>query len=1543
MDLSSAPLEKAAWSTHPLEPGRGAALGGTVPHGALLSRPNLIDDRFDHDSCGVGFVASLDAAASHSILGQALTALGRLAHRGAVAADGKSSDGVGIMTAVPRKLLLDAMGLQLGANQALGVGMLFLPVEETRAEAALEQCIAAQGMKVLAWREVPVKVEVLGEIALSTMPRIRQVLIEDASGKSAGTMERRLYLARKQFERMFEQWEVAGYICSLSSKTLVYKAMCAGRLLAEFYPDLASPEYVTPFALFHQRYATNTLPAWHRAQPGRALAHNGEINTVWGNRARMAARDSTLPAECKPVLSVGGTDSTSLDEAVELIARNGRTIAEAVRMLLPPAVEGHQGSQFLRYHADCAEPWDGPAAIAFSDGRVVGAALDRNGLRPCRFAVTRGGLVVAGSEAGLVDLDPEEVTHSGRLGPGQMLVVDLAEHWVYEDEALLELFDAGATYAKLVEEARLAPVAVWELPDAAALAAVQRGFGYTREDVKMILQPMAAEGKDAVYSMGDDTPLAFLAHAPRPVYAYFRQRFAQVTNPAIDPLREACVVSLHTRLGPWPHLLDKNASLPGLSLASPFLSLGQIQALRTGKYPHLDELPLAELACVFAPDRTLAAGLDDLCANAVALVRGGARILLLSDRSASAARLPIPMAMATGAVSQALVAAGLRTMAGLVVEAGDCRDIHHAAVLIGYGAGTVCPWLALETAMSLAPKDTEPGTPAAYDKTPAAYEKKMLKALDAGLAKVMSKMGISVVDSYRGAHLFDILGLHASVVERCFVDTPAPLSGIGFTEIEQHLRQTWQAAVEGAGAPAELPDYGWVRFRKADGAEPHRWQPPTVKALQSVVGSARNVPQPTDPAGAFAIFTKDITTREAAVLRDLLEIRPAGPELALDEVEGLKSICRRFVASAMSLGSLSPEAHQTITMAMNMLGGRSNTGEGGEDRDVYRRAPAPVGGRHDSSGGSAAELHARTGGGTAVAERVAEAPAVHLLLNNKIKQVASGRFGVTAEYLAHAEEIEIKVAQGAKPGEGGQLPGHKVSGLIARLRHAQPGVSLISPPPHHDIYSIEDLAQLIYDLKRVNPRAAVGVKLVSGCGVGTVAAGVAKAYADFIVIAGNTGGTGAAALSSIKYAGNPWELGLAEAQQVLIQNGMRGRVRLRTDGGLATARDVLVAALLGADEFAFGTAVLVVLGCDMARQCHLNTCPTGIATQKPELRAKFRGKPEHVVGFFEQLSADLQRLLARYGLASIEAAIGRADLLEQVRFDGGLDLAGMLARPLAKAADGPVSWAGIRNNRPESRPALDEAWVEPALAAIEHGVPYTVESPIANRDRAVGARLAGEIALLRVNAEAPADIMLKLTGTAGQSFGAFTVEGMKLVLEGQANDFVGKGLSGGEIVIRACGQAAKDSGKHVILGNVALYGATSGALFAAGRAGERFAVRNSGATAVIEGVGDHGCEYMTGGVVAVLGRAGMNFGAGMTGGLAWVYDGDGSFIKELRYHPEFLETEAFSGVDDVAQEGLRALLAVHAERSASGLAKRMLADWETQARGFVRLTPKPQA
>ena len=1470
-------------------------------------KDSLVDPRFDSDSCGVGFVAQLSGEPSHAILVHALTALARLEHRGAVAADGKSSDGVGVTTAIPRAWLLDQTGLSLAPEKPLGVAVLFLPREDGEPRAAIEAALLAQALDVLVWRPVPTRPEVLGEIANSTRPAIWHILI---TAEDSRDFDRRLYLARKHFERS----ELPGCMVSISSATMVYKALCAGRLLAEFYPDLGDPEFKTPLALFHQRYATNVLPSWDRAQPFRTLAHNGEINTIWGNRAGMEARAATLPLEVHPVFTEGGSDSTSLDEIAELLAHNGRTLGEALRMLLPPANPGDRSS-FLQYSGDCMEPWDGPAAVAFTDGHQVGAILDRNGLRPCRFALDDEGLVVAGSEVGLVDMDPAHVVHSGRLGPGQMIVADLDFHRFVENDEILRIFDAKRHYQDLIQldtpleasHERLEPM------ESAELNRLQHRFGFTREDVRMILAPMAADGKDAVWSMGDDTQIAPLARAPRPLYAFFRQRFAQVTNPPIDPLREAVVLQMHTRLGPWPHLFEVREPLPGLSLRSPLLSVAQMHALKQSHHPQADTMPQATLDCLYAPSSTLEVAVDVLAWRAVELVASGAALLVLSDRRASAEALPIPMALATGAVHMALTAAGVRAEVGLAVEAGDCREIHHVAVLLGMGAGAVCPWLALETAREL---DAENG------------EENLLHALELGLAKVMSKMGISVVDSYRGAHLFDAIGLSDAVVKKCFTGTPAPIGGLGFAEIEEYVRALWReqpVAVEmtetvtaGAPSPAvdapapairELPDYGFVRFRKANEAESHSWQPQTVRALQTVVGSTKQ--------GAalalkpFADFASQVVEAEPANLRDLLEIRPAGPELAVEEVEANTAITRKFVSSAMSFGSLSPEAHQTITEAMNMMGARSNTGEGGEDPAVYR----PLNG----------------------------APS---LWNNKIKQVASARFGVTAEYLARAEELEIKIAQGAKPGEGGQLPGHKVTELIARLRHAQPGMTLISPPPHHDIYSIEDLAQLIYDLKRVNPRAAVGVKLVSGCGVGTIAAGVAKAYADYIVIAGHSGGTGASPLSSIKYAGNPWELGLAEAQQVLIHNGLRGRVRLRTDGGLRTARDIVVAALLGADEFAFGTAALVALGCDMARQCHLNTCPTGIATQKPELRAKFRGKPEHLVRFFEGLAGEVRQLLAKLGLPSLAAATGRTDLLEQVLFDAGLNLKSMLAAAaIARETGGATRWEGGRNDRPETRRPIDDAWVEPALAAYRAGQPYSVQTRVTNEDRTLGARLAGELALVRGhNSELhQAELRFKMNGVAGQSFGAFAAEGMTLELDGLANDFVGKGLSGGTLILRAQGRAAWESGKHTLLGNVALYGATGGRLFAAGRAGERFAVRNSGVLAVVEGVGDHGCEYMTGGIVAVLGATGMNFGAGMTGGLAWVYDEDGEFLAKSLYHKGFLTAQPWNELDDDARQSIRELVELHAAHTASTRAGWLLENWTDQAGRFVRLAPRPQA
>ena len=1453
-------------------------------------RSNLLNSRFEHESCGVGFVATLHGRSEHEILRLALTALGRLAHRGAIAADGKSSDGVGVQTAVPREYLLNQSKFFLRPSQPLAVGMLFFPQDEEQAQRDAQRfkaCIYAQGFEWLGWRDVPIAREVLGQIAASSLPVIRQALVTTADDFSGdpGELERRLFKARKAFER----GGTSTYICSLSTRTLVYKALCTGRTLHEFYLDLQNKQYTTHFAVFHQRYATNVLPSWDRAQPLRMIAHNGEINTIWSNRAHVDARTSLLPRECDPLYTADGSDSMSLDEVAELLCNHDRNIAEAVRMMLPPAI-GIKESAFHRYHADIMEPWDGPSALVFTDGKLVGAALDRNGLRPCRFVVSDSGLVVAGSEVGLADIDTDTIVRSGRLGPGQMILLDLERCRIVEGEELDRYFDDLAPYTELIDDVLLepspTPVTTLEKDD---LTRLQRGFGYTREEVKMVVTPMALESKEAVWSMGDDTPIAPLARTPRPFYGFFRQRFAQVTNPPIDSLREACVVSLRTRLGPWPHLLDKHAPVPGLTLPSPFLSLGQMAALHEGTYPLRNELPLAHLNCTFSEEMSLQQAVQDLRDRAVALVSGGARALLMTDRTACAQLFPVPMAMATGAVHHALVKAGLRTQVGLILEAGDCRDVHHAAVLIGYGAGSVCPWLALQTARSLAGDDGE---------------MRLLRAFDTGLAKVMSKMGISVLDSYRAAQLFDLLGLHNEITQLCFPGTSSPMGGQNFADIEAPIRSSWR----GEPGADDLPDYGWVRFRRADRSEPHMWQPQRTRDLQVATGAARATTQAAvalAPAEAWAAYARVSDGGQPTVLRDLLQIKAAAPKLDLSEVEPPSSLVKRFIASAMSLGSLSPEAHQTITQAMNMLGARSNTGEGGEDPAAYQ----PDGNERG----------------------------VVSLLNNKIKQVASGRFGVTAQYLIHAEELEIKIAQGSKPGEGGQLPGHKVSELIARLRHAQPGISLISPPPHHDIYSIEDLAQLIYDLKRINPRAPVGVKLVSQCGVGTVAAGVAKAYADYIVVSGHSGGTGASPLSSIKHAGNPWELGLSEAQQVLRANGLRGRVRLRTDGGLSTARDVLIAALLGADEFSFGTAVLVSLGCDMARQCHLNTCPTGIATQKPELRAKFRGKPEHVVRFFMNIAEDLQRMLAKAGLPSLQAAIGRTDLLEQVRFDGKLDLKPMLAQ----LGDGPLNWQGGRNMRPEERQPADDAWVKPALSAVAAGKPFELSATVRNEDRSLGARLSGELALLRTQQpELQPDIHFRLRGTAGQSFGSFAGEGMKLVLEGQANDFVGKGLSGGEIVIRTRGKLARAESAQVIVGNVALYGATSGSLFAVGSAGERFAIRNSGATAVVEGVGDHACEYMTGGAVLILGPTGTNFGAGMTGGLAFVWDPTGSFVKEKRFHPEFVGVEVLGACEQRDQELVRALLAAHAAKTGSKVAHRLHHGWPVTLRQVVRVAPR---
>ncbi len=1540
------------------------------------SRPSfegLYDPRFEHDACGVGFIARLSGQPGHDIVLKAVEAVANLSHRGAVAADGKSGDGSGVLTQIPARLLrreAQRLGVRLGDGDLLGVGMLFFPSNPVRpgaapghtrraAEAvrAVVRGVQRQGLQVLGWRDVPVDPDQLGEAARSTMPDVRQVLVAPRQGMDAEAFEGALYRARKEIERNARETglEADGfYVPSLSCRTLVYKGLFAAHQLPAFYLDLRDPDFETALAVYHQRYSTNTFPTWQLAQPFRLLAHNGEINTLLGNRAWMRARAARLPAELRPVLWDGGSDSTSLDEALHLIERTGRGLLHAVSLLMPAAWENNVGlsaeaQAFYRYHAPVMEPWDGPAALAFSDGRIVGAALDRNGLRPSRYKVTEEGLIVAGSEVGAIALDDYRIAEKGRLGPGQMLAVDLERHTILHDAQVKQELGALKPWRRWVVDRALAPASTRREPDLGgeALGILQRAMGYSNEDLKIVLRPMGAEGQDAVWSMGDDTPISPLARAPRPIYAFFRQRFAQVTNPPIDPLRESLVMSLRTWLGPKPDLLAVDGEQPDLiDLGSPVIDELMLAAIRAQP-----RLPVAELRATFPAtggQRALEAALDDLCDQAEAAARHGEKLILLSDRGVGFDEAPVPMLLATGAVHQRLTDAGLRTLVDLVVEAGDAWDVHHLAALIGYGAGAVCPWLALRTTRALGAEERQPrisaaqsiadgssegpdgpmaktarptaggqrtslhaGTQATLYPDGDTAEHNYLKAANKGLLKIMSKMGISTVASYRGGQIFECLGLGREVVDRCFAGTPSRIGGLSFEDLQRQVL-AHHAAAFGEVLPGRLPDLGLVRFRRD--AERHAWQPATVRALHDAlptsVGDGTRVNEQ-----AWSEYSRLASALdEPANLRDLLDILPAGPALPVEDVEPVGEIVKRFISTAMSLGALSPEAHETLAIGMNRLGARSNSGEGGEDPSFY--APRPNGDRSD----------------------------------NKIKQVASARFGVTAEYLAHAEELEIKMAQGSKPGEGGQLPAHKVTELIARLRFAVQGISLISPPPHHDIYSIEDLAQLIYDLKRANPAARVGVKLVSEAGVGTVAAGVAKAYADYVLVSGHDGGTGASPLSSIKHAGSPWELGVAEAQQVLVRNDLRGRVRLRTDGGLRTARDVMVAALLGAEEFGFGTASLIAIGCAMARQCHLNTCPTGIATQLPELRAKFRGTPEQVMAFFTHLAEEVRALLAQLGFRSLGEAVGRVDLLRQARRVNGIDLSAALTDPdpagtLARTCQ------QSRNDRPDDGEPLDEGLLREAQAVLSEAPRFKAVRMIRNRDRTVGARIAGEIGAGRLSHLHPPGrdpvsqgfkaghpfVDLRFVGSAGQSFGAFTTRGMLLTLEGEANDYVGKGMSGGEIVILPADIARFAPHENTILGNTVLYGATGGRLFAAGRAGERFCVRNSGAMAVVEGLGDHGCEYMTGGLVLVLGVTGRNFGAGMTNGVAYVLDEVGDFPKHV--NGDLVQVTRLMDADELAL--VYGLVREHFEKTASRRAEAILQVWDVFRGQFWRVAPKP--
>jgi glutamate synthase (ferredoxin) len=1441
-----------------------------------MPRSTLHTPGAELDACGIGFVADAKGAASRRILDLVLEGLARVGHRGAVAADGKTGDGTGVLVPIPAALVPTPWS---------GLAMVFLRDESARA--GIEEACLREGIDVSGWRRVPVDGSVLGDAARATMPRIEQLVLRRPVGTTAHQAEALAFRARKRAERV-----EGAYVVSLSFRTVTYKGLCAGESLPVFYPDLADRAVRVPFGIFHQRFSTNTTPSWERAQPFRMICHNGEINAIEGNVNWMRAREGSLGLEDEalvvPVIEEGGSDSAKLDNALELLVRGGTDVRHAASMLLPHAWEGDEELDeevraFYRHHSTIVEPWDGPAAIVFTDGHVVGAALDRNGLRPLRFAVTEEGLVACASEAGAIPLPEGARVRRGRLGPGQMLAVDPAGFGLEENAALKLRLARRRPYARwadrgLTQAGLGAPLA----PPSGSLLSRQALFGYTREELAVVLRPIAQDGHEPTSSMGDDTALPPLAGRARPLFSYFRQRFAQVTNPPIDHLRERRVTSLRTLLGPRRALLSEGPADGLVELESFFLfSLTDLSPL----------LRLLPLDATFAEGEELAGACERLAERAVEAVREGAQAVVLTDEAAGGGRGAIPSLLALGAVHQRLVETGLRTRASLVVASGEPRETHHFACLLGYGADAIQPWLALQSLAALAAADRIGGD----HPSPEEAQRRFRVAIEDGVLKVMAKMGISDVASYRGAQLFEAIGLGEEVVDRCFARTPTPIGGIGWADLEREALARLDAS---RGAKPELENPGYVKWRK--GGEPHATTPDVVEALQEAVNAddraaahlLRKAVRQTEGWSLYQRFAELVNNRRPLEIRDLLELAPQGGPLPLDEVEPAEEIARRFSSGAMSHGSLSAEAHETIAIAFNRLRARSNCGEGGEARERFRD------------------------------ER-----------NSRIKQVASGRFGVTPEYAAFAEELQIKIAQGSKPGEGGQLPGHKVSPEIARLRHTQPGVALISPPPHHDIYSIEDLAQLIFDLRQVNPEAAVSVKLVAETGVGLVAAGVVKALADVVHVAGADGGTGASPLASIKNAGVPWELGLAETQQTLMAENLRGRVRLRADGGMKTGRDVIVAALLGADEVSFGTALLLAEGCLMVRACHLDTCPVGIATQRPELREKFAATPEMVEAYLLYVAEEVRQHLATLGLRTFAEAIGRVDLLRPRVTDDPRVASLGLAPLLVRAGDGPSRYA--EEARLEAKGGeLGERLAGASQPALEQTRIVELEYEISNGDRTVGARLGGVIGKRFGRKAPPGRVRARFAGVAGQGFGAFLAAGVELSLAGEANDAVGKSMSGGRLVVRP---PEGDAGNPVLIGNAALYGATGGELYCAGRAGERFAVRNSGATAVVEGVGDHGCEYMTNGRVVILGDFGRNLGAGMSGGVVYVYDP--AERLPLRLNDQLV---AAASLDEASESEVRALLERHVRFTDSDLGLELLAGWETARLQFRRVGPKAE-
>jgi glutamate synthase domain-containing protein 2/glutamate synthase domain-containing protein 1/glutamate synthase domain-containing protein 3 len=1472
----------------------------------------------EHDACGVGFVAHVKGRRSHDIVRQALDLLINLEHRGACGSDPGTGDGAGILVQMPDAFLRAGVPFALPAPGAYGAGLVFLPTAaapQAACRALVERIAADERRPVLGWRPVPTDLGAIGRNAAAVAPVFEQVFVGSREGEDAAAFERGLYILRKRIEHAAATLDLAAdaraafYIVSLSSKTLIYKGMLTASQIERMYPDLGDPRLVSALALVHQRFSTNTFPSWPLAHPYRMVAHNGEINTLRGNINWMQAREGLLRsrtfgddlAKVLPVIRPGGSDTATFDNVLEFLVMSGRSLPHAVLMMIPEPWSGHADMDpavraFYEYHSSLMEPWDGPASIAFTDGTVIGAVLDRNGLRPSRYMVTSDDLVIMASEVGVLDVPVERIVRKDRLRPGRMLLVDTARGRIVDDAEIKRELAAAAPYGQWLRD-QLAhiddlPAARAERPDHQTVLERQHAFGYTYEDVRLLLGPMATHGEEPIGSMGTDTAPAVLSTRPRLLYDYFAQLFAQVTNPPLDAIREELITTMASTIGPEGNLLEPTPeACRQIAIPYPILHNDQVAKIRhlpTGSPFRSTTLPILYNPADGGPG--LDRAMRELCRKASQAVAAGYGILILSDRGVDATHAPIPSLLATAGVHHHLVRQGARTRCGLLVESGDAREVHHVALLMGYGAGAVNPYLAFETLDDMIRQGLLAGV--THEQAVHGY----VKALNKGVLKVMSKMGISTLQSYCGAQIFEAVGLDRAFVDTYFTSTPSRIGGIGLDTVAEEVRRRHERAFgRRRAALDELESGGEYQWRR-DG-EVHLFTPETVFRLQHATRTRRYE--------IYEDYTRlvDDQSQRLATLRGLFRLRPAGPPVPLDEVEPVDAILRRFSSGAMSYGSISQEAHETLAIAMNRLGARSNTGEGGEDPARY----VP-----DANGDSR---------------------------RSAIKQVASGRFGVTSEYLVNADDLQIKMAQGAKPGEGGQLPGHKVYPWIAKVRHSTPGVGLISPPPHHDIYSIEDLAQLIFDLKNANPVARVHVKLVAESGVGTVAAGVAKAHADVVLISGHDGGTGASPLTSLKHAGVPWELGLAETQQVLLLNGLRDRIVVQVDGQMKTGRDVVVAALLGAEEFGFATAPLVVMGCVMMRVCHLNTCPVGIATQDPELRKTFAGTPALVETFFRFIAEDVRAQMAALGFRSLDAMVGRVDCLDvQPAVDHwkarGLDLAPLLYQP--RLPEGAARRRTTAQD-PGLAHVLDHTLIAGAAAALEHGTPVELALPIRNTDRTAGTLLGYEVTRRYGGAGLPPDtIRVAFTGSAGQSFGAFLPRGITLGLDGDANDFVGKGLSGGRLVIRPPEGARFAAEQNVIIGNVALYGATGGEAFIRGVAGERFAVRNSGAHAVVEGVGDHGCEYMTGGRVVVLGATGRNFAAGMSGGLAFVLDTDGAFRR--RCNPEMVDLDP---LDDEAEiDCLHEIVARHALLTGSVPAQRLLAGWPELLARVVVVTPR---